>query len=96
MIDNTTSWSPEQQKILDCPSWTLQDRQDLMEVFSPEEYKEKLEEYKSLERDKMFAPVIARYKLMTDVRIIKVCRFHDQVEERERRRRFPTPWEKDL
>jgi hypothetical protein len=96
MIDKTTSWSPEQQKILDCSSWTLQDRQDLMEVYSPEEYMKSLEAYKSLERDKLIADVYARYKLMSDVRIIKVCKFHDQVEERRRRRRFPTPWEKDL
>ena len=96
MIDNTTSWSPEQQKILDCSSWTLQDRQDLMEVYSPEEYMKSLEAYKSLERDKGVADVYARYKLMSDVRIIKMCKFHDQVEERERHRRFPTPWEKDL
>ena len=96
MIDNTTSWSPEQQNLLDWSGWTPQDRQDLMEVYSPEEYMESLEAYKSLERDKLLAPLYARFKLMSDVRIIKICKFHDQVEERERHRRFPTPWEKDL
>ena len=96
MIDNTTSWSPEQQKMLDWSSWTPKDRQDLMEVYTPEEYMKTLELYKSLERDPLMADTSARYKLMTDVQIIQICKFHDQVEERERRRRFPTPWEKDL
>ena len=96
MTDNTTSWSPEQQNLLNWSGWTAQDRQDLMEIYSPEEYMESLEAYKSMESDKGVADLYARYKLMSDVRIIKVCNFHDQVEERERRRRFPTPWEKDL
>ena len=96
MIDNTTSWSPEQQNLLDWPSWSPQNRQDLMELYTPEEYVESLEFYISLESDKLLAPLYARYKLMSDVRIIKMCKFYDQVEERERHRRFPTPWEKDL
>ena len=80
MTDNTTSWSPEQQNLLNWSGWTAQDRQDLMEIYSPEEYMESLEFYKSLESDKLLAPLYARYKLMSDVRIIKVCKFHDRTE----------------
>ena len=94
--DFSSEWSVEQLIRLRSSGLGQDDRQLVMRAYSPEYFFERLEEYGSsyVSMSSMADLMVSAAKNVEDW--YETVAPYVKREEEERKKRFPTPWEKDL